>query len=541
VIEDLPGSPGEEAARPGASISLASVGRSAAILTGATAAVQLLGIVRELFLAAQVGISTDLDALLVGLVLPATLSSVLTAGVSTALVPAYVEARTTRGSADARRLAGTVLAWVALAGLAVTVLLEIFAPGTVALTGPGLSPPDREQAVGYLRLLAPTTAVAGVTGILFAVCQAEQQFKSIGWSILVGPASTLVIMLALWGRLGLGAFAVGTLVGPFLSLLVLLVATIRRKVAPRPHLVSRDMGLGAFARHAFPLTVSSAILQLNVIFDRAVASLIAPGAVSALRYGDTLVRVPTGAISPAWGAAIYPAFVRANQDTQRSGLSSAAEQALRYVLVVFVPLSALTLAVAPVAVSAAYGRGAFTPADLQQTALVVAAFAPLVCTMMISQSLTGALNARRSGTVLLAAGTINVILNCTLDVVLGFPLGIAGVALSSSLTAVIVSIYKARQLARREPGFRLRPLAAYLGRASLASLPGALVLGALSWAGIFPTGLVPGLATLAVFGVVGILVYVVLATRIGLDEPMVLVKEAQGWMSRRRRPAGPAA
>ena len=196
--------------------------------------------------------------------------------------------------------------------------MEVFAPATVRFTGPGLSPVGREQAVDYLRLVAPTTMVAGAFGILYAVCQAEEQFSSIAWSILAGPASALAIMLALWDRLGLGAFALGTLIGPFVSFLLLLGAMIRRKVAPRPHLLSRGLGVGALARHAFPLTISSAILQINVIFDRAVASLIAPGAVSALRYGDTLVRVPTGAISPAWGAAIYPALVRSTSGRTRA-------------------------------------------------------------------------------------------------------------------------------------------------------------------------------------------------------------------------------
>ncbi len=293
---------------PGQGISLASVGRSAAILTGATAAVQVLGIVQGLFLAARVGISTDFDALLIGLVLPATLGSVLTAGVSTALVPAYLEARTTRGTPDARRLAGTVLTWMTMAGFLVFVLLEVLAPVAVVITGPGLSEAGQEQAAAYLRFLAPSTIVAAISGILYAVCQAEELFATIAWSIFAGAAVGLATMLVLWDALNLWAYAVGTLVGPIVSLALLLVAAIRRGVAPRPHLVSRGLGLGAFARHAFPLTVSSAILQVNAIFDRAVASLLAPGAVSALRYGDTLVRVPTGAISPAWGAAIYPAL-----------------------------------------------------------------------------------------------------------------------------------------------------------------------------------------------------------------------------------------
>ena len=110
-------------------VSLASVGRAAVVLTGATAGVQVLAVVRELYLAAKVGVSPDLDALLIGLVLPTTLASILTSGPSTAMVPAYLDARATGGLADARRLSGTVLVWLGIVGLALTLLLEVVRRG----------------------------------------------------------------------------------------------------------------------------------------------------------------------------------------------------------------------------------------------------------------------------------------------------------------------------------------------------------------------------------------------------------------------------
>lgn len=537
MTEELPTSPPAEAGGSPRALSLASVGRSAAILTGATAAMQLLAIVRELFLAAQIGVSSEFDALLIGLVLPTTLSSVLTSGVTHALVPAYLQLRQT-GTRDARRLAGTILVWVVIAALVVTALLELLAPALVAVAGPGLSPAGRDQAAAYLRLLAPITIVAGANGIVYAVCQAEEQFRWIAVSVVAGSATTLAILLAMWSPLGLDALAIGTLVGPVIGLMILVLATMRRQVMPSIHLVSRGLGIRALARHALPLTVSSAVLQLNAVFDRAIASLLGPGAVSALRYGDTLVRVPVGAISPAWGAAIYPALVRSAQTPGGSALGSSAGQGLRYLGAIFVPISALTLAVAPVAVSAAYGRGAFTQAGLDMTALVVAGFAPLVCTLMMSQTLTGALNARRAGSVLLAAGILNVILNCVLDVVLGLSIGVAGVALSTSITAIVVATFKARQLARREADFQLRPLARKIVVALGAALPGALVCGALAWTGHYPSGFFPGLATLAVFGILGLISYFVLATRLGLEEPQVLVRSGFAQLARRRAPSG---
>ena len=90
-------------------MSFRSIGRSALILTGSAAAVQVIGIIREVFVAAQVGLSSDYDALLVALIIPTTLAGVLTAGTATAMVPAYLEVRSGRGLDAARRLAGVLV------------------------------------------------------------------------------------------------------------------------------------------------------------------------------------------------------------------------------------------------------------------------------------------------------------------------------------------------------------------------------------------------------------------------------------------------
>jgi putative peptidoglycan lipid II flippase len=511
--------------------ALAGVGHAALVLTAGAAAVQILGVVRQLFLAAQVGASSQFDAVLIAMVLPTTIAGVLTSGTIVALVPAYIEARTSGGRPAAQRLSGSLLFWTGVAGLGVTLALVMFADAAVAITGPGLSAAARESAVGYLRLLAPTAFVGGVFGILYAISQAEERFGAIAAATLAGPAASLVLLLVLWDRLGLGAFALGSLLGPVVSLAVLLGASVRRSAAPRPNLGSRGLGLRAVVRHAAPLTLSAAIGQLNMVTDRAIASLLAVGAVSALRYGEVLVRLPIDTIGAAWGAALYPALVNSTQ-TSQSGLGTSAERTVRYALAVFVPIAALTIAVAPLATSVAYARGAFKVSDLAVTATLVAAFAPLAVVYMTSPILTAALNARRTGSILLIGGTMNVILNFVLNVVLGLSIGVAGVALSSSLTATIVAIYFARRLSRAEPDFRLRPLARTLVISTVCAAPAAIAIGLLSWSGMYPSGLVPELLTLAAFGAAGVASYAALATLLRLEEPRILLNVAIGRLSR---------
>jgi len=517
-------------------LSLKAVGRSALILTGSAVVVQVLAIVRELFVAAKAGISGELDALLIALVLPITLSGVLTTGTVTALVPAYLDARDARGGEAALRFAGLVLVWVGLGGLVLTLALEVLAGIAVAITGPGLSAAGHDSAVLYLRLLAPLAVIAAISGILAAVCQAEERFVGIAASTVAGSVVLLAIVVLMWDALGLGAIAVGNLVGPIVTVGVLLLSSMRAAVLPR--LVIRPSGpeLGAFLRHAVPLTISGAILQINVIADRAVASLLAPGAVSALRYGEVLVRTPIGAIGPAWGTALYPALVRSARSDVESSLGDATGRAIRYVLAVFVPLAVLTAAVAPVAVAVAYERGAFGAADVDRTARVVAAFAPLIIILMVSPILTGALNARQRGRVLLAGGTLGVIFNVALDVALGLWLGVAGVALATSVTSTIVLIFFARRVASAEEGLRLRPLVRCALIALTASLAPALVVMVVVWAGLVPSGFVPNLVCLVVVGALGPLVYAAIAARLGLGEVRILLDLGRSWVADRGFP-----
>jgi putative peptidoglycan lipid II flippase len=517
----------------GGSLSLYSVGRSAAILTGGAVATQVLGVVRELFLATQIGATAQLDAFLIALALPIALPGVLTSGVTVALVPAYLEVREHAGLAEARRLAGTILTLVAIAGAGIGLSLEAFAGFAIALTGPGLSATGQAEAIGFLELLAPVAFLNAISAILLAVCQAEQRFVAISAAAIAGTTTTLVTMLLAWGSLGLQGLAIGSLLGPIVLLVVLLGATWRASVVPVPGLRSRGQ-LGPFLRHAAPLTVGAAVLQLNVVADRAIASLLGSGAVSVLRYADVLVRVPVGAIGPAWGSAIYPALVRSTLRGVADTLAFDTERAIRFAIALFVPVALLTAAVAPLAVAVAYGRGAFTTEDLELTAGAVAAFAPLLLILMVSPVLTGALNARRRGQVLLIGATLNVVLNLVLDIALGFSLGVVGVALSSSVTSAIVLGFFAWRLTISEAAFRLGPIGRTLGLAVVASLPIAVAAAWLCWMWPAPSGIVLALALLLGIGILGMAGYFLVAMWVGMEEARTLARLAAARLMRGR-------
>jgi putative peptidoglycan lipid II flippase len=492
---------------------------------------------RELFLAARVGATADLDAVLIALVLPTTLAGVVTSGIVRALVPAYLEAAELAGHDAARRLSGALIIWMGLAGLALSVTLALFAGGFVAIAGPGLSVASSESAAHYLQILAPVSFVTTLSAIFTAIAQAEGRFAAISFAGLGGTTVVLGTMLLFWSSLGLKGLVFGTVLGSVMTFAILLSAATRGRFLPIPG-IQLDARIIGLLRHAAPLTVSAAILQINVIGDRAIASLIGPGAVSLLRYADVLVRVPIGAIGPAWGSAIYPTLVRTTLGRAAGGLAATTERAMRYVIAIFTPLAVLTMAVAPLAVAIAYGRGAFDAHDVSTTAVAVAAFAPLLLVVMLVPVLTGAHNARRRGTLLLVGGTLNVAVNISLDVLLGTVFGVAGIALASSVAESTVLLLFTYRLSRSRDPFALRPLARQLVLALQASAPIPLVLAAFTWSGHVPSDTLPAIVTLVGMGLLGAIGYLLIATKLGLEEPRAVARALTAPVLGRLRPVG---
>ena len=345
------------AADAGTPIALASVGRSAGLLAMAAALGQVFAFVRELFVAGQLGASARYDGLLVALVLPTIVAGLLAGGPGAALVPAFRRLERDDGLPAAKRFSGALFTWIFIAA---TMAMSTWAADEwiAFLTGPGLHA-DGAEAVEVTPIVAPMVVFLALSGVLTALCQTREAFDLIALGWLIGPVVSLVVTVTTWDRLDVEALALGLTVGSAATFLMVLIGAWRVGVAPRLRLRPPRDAHSGFLRHAGPLTASSAILQANLFGDRAVASLLSVGSVSALRYGEGLLRGPMGAIAPAWSTALYPALIKAN-DREDGGIGAASDRAIRYVLAVFVPLAVFAAVMAPWIVDVASGGATST-------------------------------------------------------------------------------------------------------------------------------------------------------------------------------------
>ena len=497
---------------------------SAAMLAVVVGFGQVFGMARELFVASQVGVSLGLDALLIALAVPTMLGSLISGGTTAALVPAYAKVAESDGLREARRLVGAVLGWTVVISLVGIAAIVALAGLIIAISGPGLSPAGHDFARSYLPIVAPIIAFTPLADLLSGVCQIHGRFRMIALAWFAGPVASLIVTVVAWPALGLYALAAGWSANAGATFAVFVIGLMRQGLLPRPGIRAAQRGAADLIRHAAPLTASSAILQLNLLADRGVSSTLSAGSLSAIRYGEGLVRSPMNAIAPAWNTAVYPSLVHANRAGSSRSVGTEATLAVRYVIAVFTPLSALGAALAPLAVDVAYRRGAFDSAAAHSTSLVVAALAPLLTFMVAKTVVTSAHNSYRHGALLFCAGILSAVVNLTLDLLFGLTLGAAGISLSTTGMMLINFLFLGWLLGRHDRGFELGRLVLVGARATAAAgvsaLPVALVAGAMAGHQPFAVELV----SLFSLGIVGLGAYLLVAPRLGLSEPIIVAR-----------------
>ncbi len=513
--------------------SIGSVGARAAGLAVAGAFGQGFVVAREVYVAAQVGTSANLDALLVALIAPTIAASLLSGSAQAALVPAMLELNASAGRRAARHLAGWALTGIVAMGTVAAVLIVVLEQPAIAIGGPGLSDASRLVAATFLPALLPLIVFAPLGTLLAGVCQVDGMFRAIAASWVAGPIVALLVTVAAWSRAGVGALALATSMDAVATAVVLVILLVRAGKLPLPGSgVPRD-AIVRFVRHAAPLAAGSSVLQLNLLTDRAVASVLSTGAVSALRYGERIIRTPISVLQPAWATTIYPAVAGTVAMAGEGLVGPTVSEALRYVIAIFVPLSVATAALAPVVVAFAFERGAFGVSAAAATAGVVTGFAPLVLLWLVQPILVAAHNARRRGGLLGRVAVLNAALNLLLNIAFGLVLGVAGVALSTSITALLLVTVLSRRLRDLEPDFDLPAVVAVGRRSLVAALVPGIPIAAICWLVRPELDLVGELGFLVASSVLGGAAYLGMCRLLQLSEPWVTVT-AVAAIGRRR-------
>lgn len=428
---------------------------AAAVVATFTFASKLVSALREVVVAHRFGTSGDVDAFLLAFLMPGFAITVLAATLNTALIPTYVEVREREGQAAAQRVLSTTLL-ISVVLLATTACaMTALVPSVAPLLSGEVTPQRLALARSLSYVLTPSLVVTGTTMTWGAVLNAHQRFAPSAAATLAVPLVAIAALLAFGPRLGIRALAWGTLGGFVLEAVVVGWSLARLGVSIVPRWHGLTPAVRTVVGQYLPMVAGMAAMGTNGPVDQLMAARLGTGSVAALGYGSKLEAFVVGVAVASVGAAVLPHFSRlAAAEDWRALRSTIRRYATAFVLLAL-PLTVALVALSEPIVRLLFQRGAFTAADTRLVARIQALLLLALPVKFAGLLFIRFIMAVKSNAVLMWTSIVNAVVNVILNVVLSRYLGVAGIALSTTLV-VCVSVSISATFTHR----RLRALCA---------------------------------------------------------------------------------
>lgn len=441
---------------------------------------RLLGVVRDMLRAYLFGTGIAADAFTVAFRLPNMLRALFAEGaLSAAYVPVLTETMERGEPEEWKRFvlnAGSVLALT----LALVCLLAILvAPLLVPLITPGFAavPGKVDLTVRLTQTLFPYLFFIGLATLAMATLNSLRHFTAPALAASVLNLAMIASMLWICPRLGeeptrrIYGLAWGILAGGLLQLAIQLPPLLRHRVAVRFRATLRDPRLWRVAGLMLPGVIGMGVAEINAFVDTFLASLLPPGSVAALEYGNRVMQLPLGVFAVALGTAILPTLSRHAARREERELGESFDLGLRLTLFILLPMTGFFIVAHRPILELLFARGAFTADSLSLTSRAFIFYSLGLCAYGSVKVIVPVFYARQNTRTPVRTAITAMIANIVLNVILMQWLALGGLALATALSSGLNAALLLRAMKRQ---YGLAP-SREVTRAALRSLASTLV------------------------------------------------------------------
>jgi putative peptidoglycan lipid II flippase len=441
--------------------------RAAGVVALATLLSRVLGFVRDAMIAWHFGAGFSSDAFLAAFRIPNLFRRLVGEGaLNSAFVPVFTETFYRGGPAEADRLFGSASRVFAAVLMAVCAVGVLAAGWFVPLITPGFTDSKLALTVTLTRLMIPYLFAAGMMALCMGALNVCGSFAA--------PALTPTLLnLSMIGSLAALAphmerpvtgLAAGVLIGGAVQLAFQAPFLLRHRLHLWRSVRGVHPALKHMARLMVPSVLGGAVYQINILVGTLMASMLAQGSVSYLYYADRLVEFPLGVVAMAGATAALPSMAREAAVGNTDGLRETFAFAFRLVSFVTIPaMVGLVLLGEPI-VALLFMRGEFAAVDVRLTAQALSYYALGLWAFATLRIAVSAFFAQQDSRTPMLAATLSILANILLGLMLMKPMAHGGMALATSLAAMLNLGVLLMVLQRRRGGVDWRSIGPSLAR-----------------------------------------------------------------------------
>lgn len=452
-------------------------------MAGLTFLSRLLGLVREVLLSYYFGTSELLSAFRIAFQAPNLARRLFGEGaLSSAMVPVLTKTLHERGEDQARRLVGNTLTATLAVLTALLVLVEIVI-GIWRLI-------DDDPALRLTAIMMPYMVVICLAAVASGVLNVRGHFAiPAAAPTILNVAS--IVALAVGGALGLGSAALmdwnclSVLLAGLVQVAATAVALQLAGFFPIWGRAWRDPQVRAVARLMAPMALGLSAVQINTMLDSVIAYVFVRDAAgqrvgtAVLGAAQFLYQLPLGVFGISLATALFPVLSRKAAEGDRIGMADVFARGVRSGQFIALPSAVGLIFIATPMVGTLYEHGGeFDAESTRRVASALCFYSLGIPAYFLQHVLVRAYYALHDSRTPAKVAVCMVVFNLCLNLMLVFAMEEQGLALSTSISAMIQACWLGLGLRKLFPEVEWRRLRSPLIRLLLATLAMAVALQA---------------------------------------------------------------
>lgn len=504
---------------------MSKVAKATVGLMIATMLAKVLGFVRELVLASSYGASIYSDAYLTATNIPLVIFTTIGAALGTTFIPIYFEINSKEGELSSLKFTNNILNIIVIICTFIAILGMIFTESLVKMFAMGFEGKVLDLTINFTRIMIIGVLFISVTNLMTAYLQIKNNFTIPG---LVSIPKNIIIIISIILSINYGPYIMvwGTLIGMASEMLFQLPYVIKNKYKYNLYVNIKDKHIKKMLILLGPVFIGVAVNQVNTMVDRTLASTLVEGSISALNYANKLNQFVMALFIASIVAVIYPMLSKLSSENNKEKFAKSVVQSINSVVLLVAPISVGAMVLANPIVRLLFERGEFNARATSMTSIALVMYSIGMLAFGVREILAKVFYSLKDTKTPAINGAIAMAMNIVLNIILVRYLELAGLALATSLSAIICIFLLFNNLKKKIGYFGQDKII----KTTLKSIVASIFMGAVTY---FIYGFLTNLMgsgfindTISLFGsiLIGAIVYGILVMLLKVDEVNVIIE-----------------
>ncbi|MDF2065062.1 murein biosynthesis integral membrane protein MurJ [Bacillus sp. Cr_A10] len=416
---------------------------------------KVTGFLRDITLSFFYGATYTSDAYIISITITSVLFSLIIMGISTAYIPMYKQIEHEINLQAATFFTNNLINIVLVITTFIIVTGLIFCEVLVKMFALGFDGETLKNAILFTRIGLVGIYFTSLTQLFTSYLQVNGKFTV---PAMIGLPFNFIIIISIYisAYTDTIVLAIGSVVAALFQMLFLLPSLYKTSYRYSPIFNFSDKNIKKMAVIIYPIMIGISIDQINLMIDKTIASTIIEGGISSLTYASRLNDFVQGIFVLSFVTVMFPVISNMAAKKNTEDFKSSISEVISSVILIVVPASMGIMILSEPIIKLLFGHGHFDEHAIDMTSHALFFYSIGMIGYGIREVLNRTFYSLQDSKTPMYNASMAVGINIVLNFLLSSFMGISGLALATSISALFCSTLLVLNLRKKIGSFGLK-------------------------------------------------------------------------------------